>query len=79
MIDIFAWIGAIGSLISNLLVAQKKTIGAYLWCIFTLILLGVAIIQHNKSQIFLFSAYTLLNFYMAYKWYHDDKKSSKNT
>lgn len=79
MIDIFAWIGAIGSLISNLLVAQKKTIGAYLWCIFTLILLIVAIIQHNKSQIFLFSMYELINLIMAYKWRQDDKKSSKNT
>ena len=77
MINILSWIGSVGSIISNILVANKKLLGAQTWCFATGMLLFVALYKKEWSQVFLFGFYSLINIYMWYKWAKDEKNSKK--
>lgn len=70
------WIAALLCIIANILVVKKKN-GFLLWFIGTGILLILAIIDKNWSQVFLFTIYQGINIFGYVKWNQEKYKLRK--
>jgi hypothetical protein len=74
LINILAWIGTFGSITSNFLAAKKNKLAPRIWTFATALLLIVAFIKKDWSNVFLFSVYEALNIFMWIEW---SKKSNE--
>lgn len=78
IINILSWVASGFSILSNILVAQKKVIGAIIWTFSTLVLFLIALYKKEWSQVFLFGVYDIINLFMWITWSKSDKKERLN-
>jgi len=76
---VIGWIAALLCIIGNIMVVAKRN-GFLIWFIGTGILLILALIDKNWSQVFLFTVYELINLAGYVKWKKDklDKKNRRD-
>lgn len=67
------WIATLLCIIANLLVVKKRN-GFLLWFVGTGILLILALLDCNWSQVFLFLTYEIINIFGYVKWKQDKYK-----
>jgi membrane protein implicated in regulation of membrane protease activity len=70
---VIGWIATLLCIIANLLVVKKRN-GFLLWFVGTGILLILALLDCNWSQVFLFLTYEIINIFGYVKWKQDKYK-----
>ncbi len=71
------WIATLLCIIGNLAVIKKKN-GFLVWFAGTGLLLILAIIRQDWSQVFLFIIYEIINIYGYLEWSNEKKKNRRN-
>jgi hypothetical protein len=71
------WIAALLCIIGNLLVVKKKN-GFLVWFVGTGVLLILALVHQNWSQVFLFFIYEVINIFGYIEWSNSKNKNRRN-
>ena len=77
ILSIIAWTATIGSIVGQVFIIFKKTIGFGIWSVAAVLQIIVAFSTGNMSQLVLWIFFLIMDIISWVKWIHDDRKGNK--